>query len=182
MRKSHKKRPEKSLVLDYRINHRIHSPEVRLIDETDQMVGVVSREEALRRAEEAGFDLVEVSPKAMPPVCKIMNFGSFRYQKEKEAKAQKQKQKIGELKGIRLSLRIGDHDKETRLIQARKFLEENNKVRVELTLKGRERQYTDQGRDVIEDFIHALDDVAKIEQPFTKQAGKLSMVIAPRES
>lgn len=179
MRKSHKRRPDKPLVIEFRANQRIRSAEVRLIDENGQMVGTVSIGDALRRAEDVGLDLVEVSPKAVPPVCKIMNFGSFKYQKEKEAKAQKQKQKIGELKGIRLSLRIGDHDKEIRLAQAKEFLAEQNKVRVELTLKGRERQHIEQARQIMNEFVKNLGDSAKVEQPFTRQAGKLSIVVAP---
>ncbi|MBI5621957.1 translation initiation factor IF-3 [Candidatus Falkowbacteria bacterium] len=178
MRKSHKRRPEPILVPQFRANHRIRATQVRLIDENGEMVGVVDLTEALRRAEEAELDLVEVSPKAAPPVCKIMSFGSFKYKKEKEAKAQKQKQKVVEMKGIRLSLRIGAHDLEVRATQAKKFLDNNNKVKIEMILKGRERQYSDQAREVMQSFIRQLGEV-KIEQPFTKQGGKLSMIVAP---
>ena len=182
MRKSRKKRPLKPLTPQFRANQRIRSDEVRLIDESDEMIGIFNTAEALKRAEEAGLDLVEVSPKAEPPVCRIMDLGSFKYQKEKEAKAQKQKQKATEMKGVRLSLRIGKHDKEVRIKQSKKFLADNDKVKIELILKGRERQHISQARKIMENFISELGEEVKVEQPFIKQGGKLSMVIAPKNS
>ncbi|MFA6533549.1 MAG: translation initiation factor IF-3 [Patescibacteria group bacterium] len=178
MRKSYHRRPDKAIIPIFWANEKIRASEVRLIDEKQQMIGVVSITEARRLAEEAGLDLVEVSPKAQPPVCKIMDLGSFKYQKEKEAKAQKQKQKVAEIKGIRLSFKIGDHDREVRLHQAQKFIAEDNKVKIEIILKGRERQYTDLAQTIIKDFVRDLGKV-KVEQPFAKQQGKLSMVVAP---
>lgn len=181
MRRSRKgPRPQPVLVPQFRANDRITAPEVRLIDEASNMVGVVSLTEAKERAVAAELDLVEVSPKAEPPVCRIMDFGSFKYQKEKEARAQKAKQKATEIKGIRLSLRIGDHDRDIRLTAARKFLAENNKVRLELNLRGREKQHVETARVVLDECVTALADVAKVEQPFTRQGGKLSLVLTPK--
>lgn len=181
MRKSyHRHREPASPALQYKINHKIIAPEVRLIDETGTMIGVVSLPQALERAAEAEMDLIEVSPKAEPPVCKIMDFGSFKYQKEKEMKTQKAKQKAVEIKGLRLSLKIGEHDLNIRLKQAEKFLADGDKVRIEMTLKGRERQHTSRGREIIDGFSRSLAAVAKVEQPFTNQGGKLSIIIIPK--
>lgn len=163
----------------YRVNGQIRVPEVRLIDENSQPAGIVSITQALQQAQAAGLDLVEVSPKAEPPVAKIIDYGQFKYQKEKELKAQKIKQKTGEIKGLRLSLRIGEHDEQIRINQARKFLAEDNKVKLEIILRGRERQFTNQGRENMERFVKELGDSVKVEQPFAAQGGKLSMVIAP---
>ncbi len=179
MRKSRKKRPTAPLTPQFKSNEKIKAETVRLIDENREMVGEVETVKALKMAEEAGLDLVEVSPKATPPVCKIMDLGSFKYQKEKEAKAQKLKQKAIEIKGIRISLRIGEHDRDVRVGRAKKFLENNDKVKIEMMLKGRERQHLGQGREALEAFVKELGDV-KIEQPFTKQGGKLSIVVTPK--
>lgn len=181
MRKSRKKRPRKPLIPYYRTNERIKAQEIRLIDENGAMVGIVKKEQALAMAEEVGLDLIEISPKAQPPVCKIMDYGSFKYQREKESRAQKQKQKATEMKGIRLSLRIGKHDKEVRLKQAKKFLGNNNKIKIELILKGRERQYINQAKENMNAFIKELGEEVKIEQSFARQGGRLSIVITPEK-
>jgi len=180
MRKSYKKRPKKPLIPYFRVNQKIRAPKVRLIDENNEMVGVVSLDQALEKAQQAELDLVEVSPKTNPPVCKILDFGSFKYQKEKDARSQKIKQKVVEIKGVRLSLRIGKHDRDIRLKQTKKFLQNNDKVKIELNLRGRERQHADQAKKIIDEFIQELDEEIKIEQPFAKQGGKLSIVIAPK--
>ncbi|MFA5358296.1 MAG: translation initiation factor IF-3 [Patescibacteria group bacterium] len=180
MRKSYKKRPEKLLVPVFLVNERIRVPQVRLIDENSAMVGVVSTQEALRLAQEAELDLVEVSPKADPPVCRIMDFKSFKYQKEKEAKAQKAKQKSVEVKGIRLSLRISEHDTEIRVMQAKKFLDNNDKVKIEITLKGREKQYRNQARENLNNFVKGLGEDINIEQPITQQGDKINVIVVKK--
>ena len=139
---------------------------------------MVSVEDALRRAQLAELDLVEVSPLARPPVAKILNFHHFKYQREKEAQRQKARQKKQELKGVRLSLRIGKHDQEVRLEQAIGFLDDGDKLKVELPLRGRENQHADLAAQVIQSFV---DDLKKqftivIEQPIQKQGGRLSLV------
>lgn len=178
MRKIFRRRPDKPIITPFRINRDIRVSEVRLIDERGENIGVVSVEDALRRAQLAELDLVEVSPLARPPVAKILNFHHFKYQREKEAQRQKARQKKQELKGVRLSLRIGKHDQEVRLEQAIGFLDDGDKLKVELPLRGRENQHADLAAQVIQTFV---DDLKKqftivIEQPIQKQGGRLSLV------
>ncbi len=133
--------------------------------------------EALGLAEEKGLDLVEVSPKAQPPVCRIIDFGKMLYEKEKEDRKAKVKQKAGELKGIRLTANIGDHDFNTRVKQGIKFLEKGNKVSLELRLKGREKAHPEVGREVMQKFIDALGEGVQAEQPIKKQGGRFTAVV-----
>lgn len=163
------------------MNRDIRVPEVRLVDENGENVGVVTTEDALQRAIAADLDLVEVSPLARPPVAKILSFHTFKYQKEKEVQRQKAKQKKQELKGVRLSLRIGTHDREVRLEQAIRFLDEGNKLKVELPLRGRENQHTDLATQLMQGFV---DDLKKsfqitLEQPIQKLGNRLSVICAP---
>lgn len=182
MRRSRHRRPPPPPPPTFRANERIRVPQVRLIDATGTMIGVVDTPAALRAAEEAGLDLVEVSPKAEPPVCRILDYGSFKYQIEKEDRARKAKQKATELKGVRLSLRIGKHDMTIRLTQAREFLADNQKVKIELPLRGREKAHGDQARVVLNEFVAELGDSVKVEQPTSWQAGRLSIIVAPKNS
>ena len=175
------KRPKlKSLTPRYRTNEWISVPEVRLIDENAEFAGTIPIEEALRRAREAGLDLVEIAPKETPPVCRIIEYGKFQYQLEKKIKEQKKKQKTVEVKGIRLSLRIGEHDLAIRREKALSFLEEGDKVKVELILKGREHQHTDLAKKIVNDFIASLGKIGEdlyLEMPPSKQGGKLLSII-----
>lgn len=141
--------------------------------------GVLSLEDALKLAEAAELDLVEVFPNAQPPVAKILGYHQFKYQKDKEVQKQRAKQKKTELKGVRLSLRISEHDKEMRLGQATRFFEEGHKVKVELPLRGREHQHTDLARESLQGFVDELKKRFKItiEQPIQKQAGRLSVIV-----
>lgn len=179
MRRSRKKRPEKPLIQEFRSNEQIRIPQVRLINDQGEMLGVMSTTEALRLAQEAELDLVEVSPKAEPPVCRITDIGSFKYKQEKEARARKANQKAVETKGIRLSLRIGQHDLDIRRDSATKFLTNNDKVRIEMILRGRERRFIGQAKEVMDQFIASFGDTVKIEQPFSAQGGKLSIILMP---
>lgn len=160
----------------YRLNNRITAPKVRLIDETGKFLGVVNTLEALRMAQEKGLDLVEINPKEEPPIAKIMDFGQFKYQEAK--KERKQKSKEVEIKGVRLSLRTGKHDLEIKANQAKKFLEVGNKVRVEMTLKGRERIHMDLAEKMINDLIRLIGLEVKIEQPLNQQGGRLTILIS----
>lgn len=164
----------------YRKNEEIRIPEVRLIDENGQMVGVVSTFEALSRAKNLGFDLIEVSPKAEPPVVKILDYGKFLYQQEKNARKQKAKQKKVELKCLRLSLRIGEHDKEIKINQARGFIADGNKVKLEIQLRGREKQYSRQAIDILNEAVKTMEDIVQIEQSATFQEGKIAAIVAPK--
>lgn len=130
---------------------------------------------AITKAQEKGLDLVEVSPIANPPVCKFTDFGQFQYSKSKKQKEQKKK-KV-EIKGIRLSLKIGKHDIDFRVKQAEKFLKQGDKVKIELNLKGREKAHKDLARDVISNFIEAIETETIAEQDLKTQGGRLSTII-----
>lgn len=130
---------------------------------------------AIAKAEQMGFDLIEVSPNTNPPVCKIGDFGQFQYNISKKQKTNKPK-KV-EIKGIRLSLTIGKHDLEVKRNQAKKFLAQKDKVRIELMLRGREKQYVDKAKGVINDFLSEIRDIIAIEQDINYMAGKLSIII-----
>jgi translation initiation factor IF-3 len=167
------------------VNNQIRIPEVFLIDEDGNNVGVVSTARALAMAQEAGADLVEVNPKANPPVAKIMDFGQFKYKKDKEAQKQKSKQKKAELKGVRLSVRISQHDFDFRVDQARKFLSKGNKLKIELILKGREKGHPERASEVINRFVETIkqDDSLniEIEQALTKQGGRFNIVLVNKQ-
>lgn len=182
MKKSRHKPIKKILIEAFPINEQIRVPEVRLIDEEGNFVEVMAAFRAIEMARERGYDLVLVSPKTVPPVAKIMDYGKFQYEQEKQMRKQKAKQKKIETKTIRLSPRIGSHDVEVRLNQARGFLEGGDKVKIEIVLRGRERQHADLARDVIHNFIQAIGsriNVA-IEEPLTKEGGNLMMVIVKK--
>lgn len=152
---------------------------MRLIDELGNHVGTMAASAAFQLAEERGFDLVEISPKEQPPVVRLIAYGQFKYEKEKEARKQKARQKEVEVKGIRLSLRIGEHDLDVRREQAKKFLERGDKVQIEIVLRGRERQHVDLARTIMENFVTALRAAfpVAVEQPFSKQGGRLTLLI-----
>lgn len=166
----------------YRLNQFIKAPEVRLIDETGQNLGITPTAKALAMARERELDLIEVSPLANPPVAKIFDFSKLKYQEEKERRKERAHQQKIEVKGIRLSLRISRHDIETRLIQSKKFLTEGNKIRIELILKGRERQHRDLAIKIINNFIESLNQKLpiKIEQEIKIQGGQLSMLVTKK--
>jgi len=160
----------------YRINNRITSPKVRLIDKKGNYLGIFSIEEALRLAREKNLDLVEISPKEIPPVAKIIDFGKFLYEIRKKERGIKKKKQ--EIKGIRLSLRVGKHDLEVKKNQVLKFLSDGQKVKVELVLKGRERTHIDLAKGIINDFIKSLGEGIKIEQPLSIQGGRITILIS----
>jgi translation initiation factor IF-3 len=141
------------------------------------MLGVVSLEKALSLASLKGKDLVEVSPKANPPVCKVMNFGQFLYQQKKADQKNKKKQKKTEVKGIRLGFRIGEHDLQVKEKQARKFLENGDLIKVSMIFKGREITYLDLGEEKIKDFLVRLEDISEIEQPLKKSGHQLTIIL-----
>lgn len=137
--------------------------------------------EALQQAKERELDLVEVSPLANPPVCKYVNYGQLVYEKNKRERKQKAKQKKIEVKGIRLSTTIGDHDFNIRIAQAQKFLEKGNKVQVELLLRGRQKAHPELGADMVKKFIAALAEIAAVESPMNKQGGKFIVLLTSKK-
>jgi len=182
MRISRKKRPQKPLILHYDVNNRIRASEVRLIDADGKNIGVVSLQEALRQAEELERDLVEINPKASPPVAQILDFGAFKYQKEKEVKKQKIGSHVSELKGLRLSIRISDHDLDIRRQQAEKFLHRGDKVKMEIILRGRENSKPDLAFTVIKKLVSLLEinTPLRFEQTPTRQHNKITAIVAKK--
>lgn len=167
-------------IQEFRANHHILAPEVRVIDETGAPLGVLDTVKALAMATERGFDLIEVSPKAEPPVCKFADYGHFKYQKEKEMRKQRAQSKEVEIKGIRLSMRIGAGDLQIRVDQAKKFFEQGDKVKVEMILRGRERAHGDVARAVFDEFVQKLGTYypIKVEQPLKAMDGRMHMILA----
>jgi translation initiation factor IF-3 len=163
----------------YRINERIKVERVMLIDETGTAHGDMPTEKALELAQERGYDLVEVGPKANPPVVKLLDYGQIKYQQEKQLRKQKSAQKKIEVKGIRLSFNIGQHDSETRMKQTRKFLDKGQKVKLEMILRGRENRHIDLAKKQVKEFADALDVEFEVEQDIKKQGNKISMIIMP---
>lgn len=176
------RRQFKAPTIKYWVNEQIRVPEVRVIDEEGKNFGVLPTAEAIKLAREREMDLVEINPKAVPPIAKILDYGKFLYQKDKEERKQKAKQKKIEIKGVRLSLRIGSHDRDIRLNQSKEFLESGDKVKIEIILKGRERQYANMARDVINQFIGSLNALVevRVEQPLGFQGGRFSVVVGKK--
>lgn len=169
----------------FKANNQIKADEVFLIDENDEAVGKISLEDALERAKDVDLDLVEVNPKANPPVAKLVNLGQLKYEKQKMAHKQKMQQKKVDIKNIRLSFRISDHDLKMRLNQAEKFLSKDNKIKVELFLKGRERQYPKKAAEIVNNFVDELkkneDLNVDIEQPLTKQGARFTIILTNKK-
>ena len=166
----------------YRANQQILAPEVRVIDENGVNMGVLSTMQAVAIAQERGYDLVEVDPRPQPPIAKILNLGQFKYEREREMRKQKAKAKQVEVKGIRLSPRIGAHDKETRMRLAERFLEEGDKLRIEIILRGREKAHADLAKGVIASFVSQLQQKfpLTVEQPIQAQGGQLTTIVGKK--
>jgi len=158
------------------INEQIRAVEVRVIDDHDGQLGVMPISQALSLANEKGLDLVEVSPLAQPPVCKIIDHGKFQYQQSRT----QQKVKMLETKGIRLSLKIGQHDLEVKQKQVEKFLTKGHNVKIELRLKGREKAFKAQAKVVIKQFLANLGTETKFEKDIDQQGAVLSIVISKK--
>ena len=147
------------------MNHAIRAEQLRVIDENGNQAGVLSKSEALQRAELAGLDLVEVSPNATPPVARIIDWGKYNYQKTKQLQKQKKLSKVIDLKQIRIGMRIGDNDLDIKVNQARKFLESGHKVKVMLLYKGRENAHKELGFTLFDRITQKLEDIAVVDQP-----------------
>ncbi|MFH1767352.1 MAG: translation initiation factor IF-3 [Patescibacteria group bacterium] len=176
----HRQRKPKFDIPQFKVNRSIKAPEVRVIGAQGEMHGVITIDEALSIAREAGLDLIEVSPKANPPVCKIMDFSNFKYQKEKEAKKQRAQSKEVETKGVRLSMRIGINDLNVRLNQANKFLEKGHKVRIEMIMRGREKEHFNRAREIVDGFIAQIQETyeVRVESPMKRAGNRVDTIIA----
>jgi translation initiation factor IF-3 len=163
-----------------RVNEQITVPNVRLIDADGQMLGVLSKREALIKAMDAGLDLVEVSPNADPPVCKILDYGKFKYESQKKKNEARKKQKIIEVKEIKMRPGIDDHDYDVKMRAMHRFLEEGDKVKVTMRFRGREMVHQELGLKVLDRVRGQLDEVAKVEQMPRLEGRQMTMVIAPK--
>ena len=162
-----------------RINEEIRVREVRLIDENGENRGVVSIQEALRIADDAGLDLIEISPQATPPVCKVLDYGKYKYEAQKRKAEAKKNQKVVEIKELKLRPMIDKHDYEVKLKQARKFLGEGNKVKFTMRYKGRELSANDLGRAVLMRLLEDLDTTSKLESEPKLEGKQMMMIVAP---
>jgi translation initiation factor IF-3 len=165
---------------DLRINERIRISEVRLIDETGAQRGIVAVPEAMRIAKEKGLDLVEVSPTAKPPVCKLLDYGKYKFEQEKKGKESKRKQKAVRLKEIRMQPKINIHDLQFKTRHIKEFLEDGNKVKVTVRFRGRELAHTELGRDVLQRVLDLLVDSYSVDKPPTMEGRFMSMMLSPR--
>ena len=163
------------------INDEIRASEVRLINENGEMVGIVSIDEALSKAEAADLDLVNISPNAVPPVCKILDYGKYRYEQQKKEKNAKKNQRVTEIKEIRLSASIEDHDVQVKARTAMKFLQDGDKVKVSLRFRGRERDYTQLGFDAMDKFAQMVSDYGVVEKPAKMEGRRMNMFLAPKK-
>ncbi|MGF1658819.1 MAG: translation initiation factor IF-3 [Rubrimonas sp.] len=163
-----------------RINRMIRAPEIRLIDHEGENRGVVRPDEALRMAEEVGLDLVEISPNAAPPVCKIMDFGKFKFEQQKKAAEARKNQKVIEIKEVKFRPNIDDHDYDVKMRSVTKFLEEGDKVKVTLRFRGREMAHIDLGRNLLDRIAGDLETHGKIESMPKVEGRQMIMVVAPR--
>ncbi len=162
-------------ISDFFINEQIRDKEVRLIGDNGEQLGIMPVKEALRMAREADLDLVKVAPNAKPPVCKIIDYGKFRYEQMRRDKEAKKKQKVTEVKEIRLSPNIDSNDLNTKANHARKFLSKGDKVKVSLRFRGREMSHVNVGKQILDTFFEKLEDIAVVDKP-AKLEGR-SMVV-----
>jgi len=163
-----------------RINEEISVLRVRLVDERGGMVGVVGRNEALAMAADAGLDLVEIAPGADPPVCKILDYGKYKYEEQKKKNEARKKQKIIEVKEIKLRPSIDIHDYAVKMRSMNKFIEEGDKVKVTMRFRGRELAHQELGMNVLIRVREDLDGIAKVEQMPRMEGRQMTMVVAPR--
>jgi translation initiation factor IF-3 len=163
-----------------RVNGEINSMQVRLVDQDGEMIGVVSLREALERAEDAGLDLVEVAAQASPPVCKILDFGKFKFEEQKKRNEARKKQKVIEVKEIKLRPTIDDNDYDVKKRAMIKFLGEGDKVKVTLRFRGRELAHQDLGMQVLVRVRDDLESLAKVEQMPKMEGRQMIMVLAPK--
>ena len=166
---------EVSIISELMMNEQIRDREIRLIGEDGEQLGIMSARDAMKLAREANLDLVKIAPTAKPPVCKIIDYGKYRYEQARREKEARKKQKTIEVKEVRLSPNIDTNDLNTKVNQARKFVSSGNKVKVAVRFRGRELAHTAVGKTILEDFAQKLSDIAVIYKP-AKLEGK-SMVM-----
>jgi len=161
------------------INDEIRAPRVRLVDAEGEQLGVMSLEDALQRARAAELDLVEVAPESDPPVCRVMDYGKFKYhQQKRHAESRKRSSRV-ELKEVKLRPRTDPHDLQTKVGQARRFLEDNNKVKFSVNFRGRELTHPELGRHLLDEIIVQLADVSRVERPPRLEGRAMTVYLSP---
>ncbi len=168
-------------ISDLLINEQIRSREVRLIGENGEQLGIMSSREAYDRAREADLDLVLIAPQAKPPVCRIVDYGKFRYEQSRKQKEAKKKQKTIEIKEIRMSPNIDTNDLNTKALAARKFLEKGNRVKITMRFRGREMAHMQDSRHILDDFAKSLEDVATVEKEPKAEGRAMTMFLAEKK-
>jgi translation initiation factor IF-3 len=162
------------------VNRAIRVPEIRLIDHNGDNHGVVRPEDGVRMAEDVGLDLVEISPNASPPVCKIMDFGKYKYEMQKKAAEAKKNQRIIEIKEVKFRPNIDTHDYDVKMRNVTKFLEEGDKVKVTLRFRGREMAHIDIGRNLLERISNDIDGLGKVDSMPKMEGRQMIMIVSPR--
>ena len=162
------------------INEQIRDREIRLIGADGEQLGIMSAREAFKIAQEAELDLVKIAPKAQPPVCKIIDYGKYRYEQARKEKEARKKQKTVEIKEVRLSPNIDTNDLNTKINNAKKFISKGNKVKVTLRFRGREMAHVQQSKHILDDFAETLADVAVVEKPAKMEGRAMSMVLTEK--
>lgn len=166
--------------IDHQINEEIRDKEVRLIGADGGQLGVMSAAEAQRYADEAGLDLVKISPNAVPPVCKLMDYGKFRFEQAKKEKEAKKNQHVVEIKEIRMSPGIDVGDFNTKLKNAQKFVADGNRVKVSVRFRGREMAHTEIGKDLLDRFAEQCAEVANLDKPAKLEGRMMSIFLSPK--
>jgi translation initiation factor IF-3 len=167
---------------DLRINEQIRVREVRLIDENGEQKGIVPTLEAIRTARELGLDLVEVAPQSIPPVCKLLNYGKFKFEQEKKIKDSRKKTKVGEIKEIRMQPKIAGHDLDFKSAHVKEFLEQGFKVKVTIRFRGRELAHTEIGEQVLKKVLARIEGFYILEKLPQMEGRFMSMVVQPKAS
>ena len=171
---------EDTIIKDLLINEQIKAKEVRLLGENGEQLGIVSLEEALNRASDLGVDLVNINPNGTPPVCKMMNYGKYKFIVQKREKDAKKKQKATEIKEMALSVHIEDHDMQYKAKSVQKFLQNGDKVRVFIKLRGRNMSFAHFGIDNMNKFFEMLQDYANLDQAPTQQGSMITMILSSK--
>jgi len=169
-------------ISDLMINEQIRDKEVRLIGEEGEQLGIISTKDAMNLAKEANLDLVKIAPTAKPPVCKIIDYGKYKYELARKDKEAKKKQKVTEVKEIRLSPNIDDNDLNTKAEHARKFIIKGDKVKVALRFRGREMAHMSAGKKILDDFLVMLEDIAIVEKPAKLEGRSMIMYLTEKRS
>lgn len=172
----------KKISKDYSINEQIREKELRVIGIDGEQLGVLSAAEARKIAEENDVDLVMISPNAKPPVCKIMDYGKFIYEQAKKEKEARKKQKVVNIKEIRVSLTIEEHDIDIKAKNARKFLLDGDKVKITVRFRGREMELGHMGEKILNTFVTKLEDACVIEKPIKREGRSMTVVLGPKKA